>query len=192
MNKIRIREYLSDIPNVTLPERMPVLCKHNKTGNLYFLLGIIINATNKDDGQLMGLYQSLETGECFVRELHEYFIKFTLLDKVEQLLDSMHTIVKDAFSDKIGLWFTNSFIDEIKCSQGWAVGGMWQNTESPLTIDNVKVFIDTSDSKEVDLITLPLSDLEEIKQKEILHTLIKRNLYDIKNGIFNDNTKQPN
>ena len=48
---------------------------HIKTGNTYFMCGIVANATNENDGQQMVLYCSKD-GMCFVREFNEFIEKF--------------------------------------------------------------------------------------------------------------------
>jgi len=48
---------------------------HDKTGNQYTALGIVLNATNENDGQEMMLYE--RDGKQFVRELAEFHDKFT-------------------------------------------------------------------------------------------------------------------
>lgn len=50
---------------------------HKKTGNLYVVDGIVLNATNDRDGQLMAMYHSIDnTNMIFVRELKEFLTKF--------------------------------------------------------------------------------------------------------------------
>lgn len=48
---------------------------HKKTGKVYESDMTVINATNKDDGQIMVLYHD-ERGNYFVREEKEFFKKF--------------------------------------------------------------------------------------------------------------------
>jgi len=53
--------------------------KHIKSGKLYTVLGIIINATNSNDGQKMVLYAGSDlfgTHRLFVRDKTEFFEKF--------------------------------------------------------------------------------------------------------------------
>ena len=57
---------------------------HNKTGRIYKVISkTIINATNKDDGNIMVLYEGEKRDNSgkgqFVREINEFNIKFTLL-----------------------------------------------------------------------------------------------------------------
>jgi hypothetical protein len=54
---------------------MPIRAyKHLKTGNVYFVVGQVVNATNGKDNELMILYEN-EHGR-FVREESEFFKKF--------------------------------------------------------------------------------------------------------------------
>lgn len=69
---------------------------HNKTGNLYFLLQDVINATNAQDGQKMCLYVNTK-GQMFVRERKEFFEKFT---SVQSLIDSSINELKQLSEDK--------------------------------------------------------------------------------------------
>lgn len=48
---------------------------HIKTGKTYFMVGMVTNATNENDGQQMVLYYS-KNGMCFVREVNEFIEKF--------------------------------------------------------------------------------------------------------------------
>ncbi|MCF8354327.1 MAG: hypothetical protein K9H48_07725 [Melioribacteraceae bacterium] len=48
---------------------------HIKTGNLYFVEGVVVNATNSQDGQLMVLYGPSGSNKLFVREISEFFQK---------------------------------------------------------------------------------------------------------------------
>jgi hypothetical protein len=59
---------------------MTNLYKNKKNGNLYIYHGEIINATNKNDGQVMILYGSMKEGKKFVREKKEFFEKFEKLE----------------------------------------------------------------------------------------------------------------
>jgi hypothetical protein len=50
-----------------------------KTGNPYTVKGFAINATNKDDGQVMVIYtrSDVENSDLYVREIEEFKQKFT-------------------------------------------------------------------------------------------------------------------
>ena len=50
---------------------------HNKTGNVYMVIGASTNETNNNDGQIMIHY--CRHGRSFVREISEFKEKFTLL-----------------------------------------------------------------------------------------------------------------
>jgi len=52
-------------------------CINIKTGNKYFVVGSVINATNEQDGQFMLLYKN-EEGDMFVREKEEFMEKFIM------------------------------------------------------------------------------------------------------------------
>ena len=53
--------------------------KHRKSGEIYIVLDIsVMNATNKQAGQPMVLYQN-EDGDKFVREHREFYNKFELV-----------------------------------------------------------------------------------------------------------------
>jgi hypothetical protein len=45
---------------------------HQKTDKLYRVTGIVMNATNAQDGQVMVEYYSIETGQKFVRSEREF------------------------------------------------------------------------------------------------------------------------
>lgn len=54
---------------------------HIKTGRIYTVISTnIINATNKNDGEIMVLYKGLKSdktgGDMFVREYNEFYEKF--------------------------------------------------------------------------------------------------------------------
>jgi len=54
------------------------IAKHNKTGNLYEILGEVKNCTNgPTDGQIMILYKNESL--FFVREKKEFYQKFTII-----------------------------------------------------------------------------------------------------------------
>jgi len=53
--------------------------KHLKTGNIYYMLSSVINATNGIDGQYMVLYKN-EEGSLFVRESVEFHNKFKVVE----------------------------------------------------------------------------------------------------------------
>lgn len=57
---------------------------HKKTGHVYTVVSFAINATNKDDGREMIIYERNE--ELFVREIGEFVEKFSLtrLSKVAE------------------------------------------------------------------------------------------------------------
>lgn len=48
-----------------------------KTGDIYHILGTAINVTNSEDGTVMVVYE--RENNMFVRELHEFVIKFEIL-----------------------------------------------------------------------------------------------------------------
>ncbi len=52
--------------------------RNNKTGDIYLVEGIVINATNSAMGMRMVLYKN-EMGAQFVREYFEFKNKFTRL-----------------------------------------------------------------------------------------------------------------
>lgn len=53
--------------------------RHRKSGDIYLVLDIsVMNATNKQAGQPMVLYQN-EDGEKFVRKHTEFYNKFELV-----------------------------------------------------------------------------------------------------------------
>lgn len=64
----------TEFPSVT---DLPAKYKHNKTGNIYTALEYVFNATNKDDGVIMVVYQSDKDGRKYVRELSEFIVKFS-------------------------------------------------------------------------------------------------------------------
>lgn len=51
--------------------------RHKKTGNIYLVIGEVINCTNDRDGQVMIVYLKDET--LFVREKQEFFCKFEVI-----------------------------------------------------------------------------------------------------------------
>lgn len=74
---------------------------HKKTGNRYVKLGIAINATNAQDGQIMVLYQKKsKKGSLFIREESEFCEKFIPVDKWGELTSKL-TQLADACSDLI-------------------------------------------------------------------------------------------
>ena len=62
---------------------------HNKTGNLYQLNDIILDATNATEGRLMVIYSraDIKYADNYCREIKEFFEKFTPKDK--EYLDSI-------------------------------------------------------------------------------------------------------
>jgi len=50
--------------------------KNVKTGNIYKLLGVVINSTNAQDGQQMVMYQQEVGSQVYVREYTEFYKKF--------------------------------------------------------------------------------------------------------------------
>jgi hypothetical protein len=59
--------------------KTPQSWRNNKNGNIYFVHGVITNATNAVDGQLVVLYEEPNSGLQFVREHTEFMDKFTPL-----------------------------------------------------------------------------------------------------------------
>lgn len=60
-------------------------CLHLKSGRIYLIISMeIINATNKDDGNLMVLYTGMKKDMSgigiFVREYNEFFEKFKIIE----------------------------------------------------------------------------------------------------------------
>lgn len=55
------------------------LFRHNKTGNIYVLLHIGKDCTNCREGAQVAVYRyrGSDNGEIFVRELSEFYEKFT-------------------------------------------------------------------------------------------------------------------
>lgn len=53
--------------------------RHLKTGNIYILVGIAINATNAQDGQGMILYTKENDSVTYAREENEFLEKFERL-----------------------------------------------------------------------------------------------------------------
>jgi hypothetical protein len=56
---------------------MPRQFRHTKTGRRYALLFIAINATNGQEDQEIAVYQHVDGGPYFTRELKEFYLKFT-------------------------------------------------------------------------------------------------------------------
>lgn len=56
--------------------------RHNKTGNMYTALGIVINTTNHAQDTTMVLYTNAD-GYKFVREINEFNEKFTMVNNVD-------------------------------------------------------------------------------------------------------------
>lgn len=52
--------------------------KHTKTGNLYFVRGTAVDATNARSGNKVVQYQSLHDGAEYVRDEAEFLSKFTM------------------------------------------------------------------------------------------------------------------
>ena len=52
---------------------------HNKTGNVYLVLENLTDCTNSEGDKDMVLYMNLQ-GRRFVRELNEFYEKFTPVD----------------------------------------------------------------------------------------------------------------
>ena len=77
--------------------------KHLKSGRVYDVLSMnIINATNKDDGSIMVMYQGAKrdgTGNMqFVRELNEFLEKFKsveCVDKNQLVYDKIYKMTRD-------------------------------------------------------------------------------------------------
>lgn len=71
LGKLSIREKDNDL---LFPHGSPIT--HKKTGNKYFYLDVLTNATNNSDGQIMVLYCD-ELKNKFVREISEFCEKFS-------------------------------------------------------------------------------------------------------------------
>lgn len=57
--------------------------QNKKNGKTYKLLcNSVRDATNATDGRIMVLYESVETGQKFVRETKEFDEKFTLITTI--------------------------------------------------------------------------------------------------------------
>ena len=50
---------------------------HNKTGNIYFVLDVLLDATNSREGQCIVIYMNV-LGKVFAREQNEFYEKFTV------------------------------------------------------------------------------------------------------------------
>ena len=59
---------------------------HIKTGHIYAVLGIAIDATNDRDGQLVVIYS--REGKLFIRELEEFKRKFKTDYKFAQAVNN--------------------------------------------------------------------------------------------------------
>ena len=62
------------------PDEEPTLLNqavHKKTGNVYYIVGVCLNCTNKDDGDQMVMYRKrADPSLLFVREMGEFVEKF--------------------------------------------------------------------------------------------------------------------
>ena len=90
MNKPTIREVLetrySHLPNAIQNAfyRCFVLnttfeAKNNKNKTVYQILGIALNATNSQEGEIVVVYKDKTSSSVFVRELNEFLQRFTLI-----------------------------------------------------------------------------------------------------------------
>ncbi|MCF0126011.1 MAG: DUF1653 domain-containing protein [Clostridia bacterium] len=57
----------------------PTKYRHIKTGNIYLVLGTVLDCTNARDGNKMVFYEN-DKNQVFVRDLYEFLEKF---EKVE-------------------------------------------------------------------------------------------------------------
>jgi len=60
---------------MSIPNNKRKYYKNIKTSHVYLFLGEVINATNKNDGQKMILYDDRK-GTYYVRETKEFYEKF--------------------------------------------------------------------------------------------------------------------
>ena len=74
----------------------PIFAKHKKTGNEYLIVGLTINCTNKNDGDVMVLYDKHiknQTLGTYTRSLKEFSRKFEHPD-ISDYVSMIESLIK--------------------------------------------------------------------------------------------------
>jgi hypothetical protein len=85
---VEAAQYIAQLENMysveqpgTKPDHRPGTYRHNKTGDIYYVVGSLVDCTNERDGTVCVLYRN-KGGLKFVREIREFLGKFTRIGDI--------------------------------------------------------------------------------------------------------------